>query len=383
MGAARVWASRAWCAGLLVTAGCGSAVDGGVLYEPWVDGPGPRQPAFLAFSAAYDGQGTAPIGTEGFPQRLSDTGAFADAATLQPADGILPYEIQAPLWSDGAFKQRWLSVPENATLGYSETGHWRLPPGTVFVKHFEMALDERFPEQRRRLETRFWVAASPDAQYGVSYKWNDEQTDAELLVDSTTEMLSIIGADGTERTQPYFYPSSSDCVSCHNTSSGFVLGARTAQLNRGVTVQGDRPPVNQLVAWSTWGLIDGRVDTSATLAAPRLVAVNDEAAPLEDRVRSYWDGNCSMCHAGSAGTVPGWDARFTTPFDEQGLDQPPRGSQSASRLIAPGAPEDSYIYLRGDTTQSGLRMPPVGRNRVDDAYIDLLTRWITSLEASE
>jgi uncharacterized repeat protein (TIGR03806 family) len=381
MGQRKVWAVAGTGLGLFGALACGSAVDGGVLYEPWLEGAGPRQRAFLAFSSDHAGGGVGPIEAEGFPKLLSLTGAFADTAALKPASGILPYEIQSPLWSDGAVKQRWLSVPADAAVGYSETEHLRLPPGTVFVKHFEMALDERFPEQRRRLETRFWVTVSPEAQYGVSYKWNEEQTDAELLVEGEVEPLSIIGPDGEARTQAYSYPGPGDCGACHTAQSGFVLGARTAQLNRDISYQRDRPAVNQLVAWSNFGLLDALVDTSASLRAPQLVSVTDEEAPLEERVRSYWDGNCSMCHAGADGSVPGWDARYATPFAEQGLERPPRNmSRPASRLIAPGAPEDSFIYLRGATTESGLLMPPVGRSRVDEVYVDVLARWIGSLD---
>jgi hypothetical protein len=74
--------------------------------------------------------------------------------------------VQAPLWSDGAAKRRWLSVPAGTSLGYTESGHPGFPPGTVLVKHFEMAMDERFPEQRRRLETRFWIVVSDTEQSG-------------------------------------------------------------------------------------------------------------------------------------------------------------------------------------------------------------------------
>lgn len=379
MGERKVWAvagTGLWLGALA----CGGTVDGGVLYQEWVEGAGPRQPAFLAFSPDYSGEGVGPLGASGFPKLLSLTGAFADVGTLKPSSGILPYEIQSPLWSDGAAKQRWLSVPADAVVGYSETEHLRVPSGTVFVKHFEMALDERFPEQRRRLETRFWVSVTEEAQYGVAYKWNDDQTDAELLVEGEVEALSIIGPNGETRTQSYSFPGPADCFSCHNAQSGFVLGARAAQLNRDVSYRRDRPAVNQLVAWSNFGLLDAPLDRSASLRAPQLVTVTDETAPLEERVRSYWEGNCSMCHAGAEGTIPGWDARYATPLSERGLEQPPRDtSRPASRLITPGEPEDSFIYLRGATTEAGLLMPPVGRSRVDEAYVDVLARWIASL----
>ncbi len=367
----------------LATSGCGSAGDAQVLYEPWLDGPGPRQPAFLAFSSAYDGRGPAPIGAPDFPKLLSQTGAFSDAASLEPMSGVVPYDVQAPLWSDGASKQRWLAVPEGTSIGYSETGQYELPTGTVFVKHFELALDERAPAERRRLETRFWVASSAEAQYGVSYKWNEEQTDAELVIASETEMLSLVGSDGSTRTQPYFFPGPADCHTCHNEPAGFVLGVRTAQLNRDIAYQLNRPPVNQLTAWSSWGLLDQRVDTVTTSTAPRLAAVDDEERSPEDRVRSYWDGNCAMCHAGADGSVPGWDARYSTALEEQGLAQPPLSTTAlASQLISPGSPEDSFIYVRGDTTELALRMPPLARNRVDEVYVDLLASWISSLDTA-
>jgi uncharacterized repeat protein (TIGR03806 family) len=374
------WSLAAASCGLFLASACGSTGDAQVLYDPWVADPGPRQPAFLAFSSQYDGVGPAPIGLPNFPKLLSQTGAFADAAELVPVSGVIPYEIQSPLWSDGAFKRRWVSLPEGQVFGYTETEHFDVPPGTVFVKHFEMALDERAPQQRRRLETRFWVAVRPGAQYGVSYKWNEDQTDAELLVTAETELLNITGADGNVRSQPYFFPGPGDCYSCHNDRAGFVLGARAAQLNRTTAYTADRPGTNQLAAWSEWGMLDTRLDTSATIRGPHLTAYTDATQPIEDRVRSYWDGNCSMCHAGGDGSIPGWDARFTTPFEEQGLDHAPSNTSSgASSLISPGAPEDSLIYLRGDTTDPGLRMPPVGRNRIDQAYVDLLGEWIASL----
>jgi hypothetical protein len=46
-----------------------------------------------------------------FPQTLADTGAFASLATLTPQPGIIPFELNVPLWSDGAHKTRWFCLP--------------------------------------------------------------------------------------------------------------------------------------------------------------------------------------------------------------------------------------------------------------------------------
>jgi hypothetical protein len=143
----------------------------------------------------------------------------------------------------------------------------------------------------------------------------------------------------------------------------------------------DRPAYEQLLAWSDWEILDTAFDGGSVALASRLAGVADESASLQDRVRSYWDGNCSMCHAGVDGPVPSWDARFSTAFEDQGLFEAPRNSVSgAARLITPGSPQDSFIYLRGNTTELGLRMPPLARNRIDTAYVELLARWINSLE---
>jgi hypothetical protein len=50
-----------------------------------------------------------------------------------------------------------------------------------------------------------------------------------------------------------------------------------------------------------------------------------------------------------------------------------------SRLIVPGEPERSLIYLRSQSTQPGVRMPPLLKNRADERYLELLARWIESL----
>lgn len=379
LGMCRVRAVSLLVGGLF--AACGGVEDGQEVFAPGV-GAGERPQPFLRFpadtvQAPRDEAELAPD----FPRLLSQTGAFRDTARLLPSAGLLSYEIQAPLWSDGAVKTRWVAVPETGEVRVSDEEPWRMPDGTVFVKHFEMALDEGLPTLRRRLETRLLVAARGGTYYGVTYKWREDGSDAELLLDAEQETLTITDEDGVTREQPYYYPGARDCNTCHNASAGYALGMRTRQLNREHEYRTGFPGVNQLVAWSGWGLLDREFDNTGALLAPRLADPTDEGAELQDRVRSYWDGNCSMCHAGGEGTVTGWDARASTPYEQQGLDRRPRSSspESPALLITPGAPDESYIYQRGATSETPLRMPPLGRNRVDDAYLEMLQRWISSL----
>src|SRR5690606_15999492 len=67
----------------------------------------------------------------GFPQWLSDTGLFASTADLQPASGLIPYDVAAPLWSDYSSKQRWIAVPNNQRITFNAEGAWDFPVGTV------------------------------------------------------------------------------------------------------------------------------------------------------------------------------------------------------------------------------------------------------------
>src|SRR5580698_5125073 len=91
------------------------------------------------------------------PPHLSQTGAFKDVPNLVPGDNLIPYDLIVSFWSDGAEKSRWVSVPSGGKIKFAPTGEWIFPPGTVFVKNFELATDETNPTVRRRLETRLLV----------------------------------------------------------------------------------------------------------------------------------------------------------------------------------------------------------------------------------
>ena len=195
-------------------------------------------------------------------------------------------------------------------------------------------------------------------------------------------MLEITGADGQKRQQPYVYPGPYDCMTCHNEEAGYVLGVRTEQLNQPVSgldaLFGDNP----LVDWSRRGVLDWQIDDASAATGPRLVALDDESHSMEDRLRSYWAGNCAMCHGAGPKIRSNWDARWSTPFAKQGiLDGPLENGErvEGERVIAPGDLERSAIYTRSTSDVVELRMPPIGRRHADPRYAALLERWIRSL----
>jgi hypothetical protein len=156
-----------------------------------------------------------------------------------------------------------------------------------------------------------------------------------------------------------------------------VLGVRTAQLN-GSDGEGD----NQLAAWLARGLLRDGPSANELAALPHLSRLNDETQSLEQRVRSYWDSNCAMCHGVEKRIRASWDARYETPIEARHLVSEPAingGDDGATLLIEPGAPERSILYQRDASLLSGKRMPPLATHRRDEAYLEVLERWIESL----
>jgi uncharacterized repeat protein (TIGR03806 family) len=319
-----------------------------------------------------------------FPPLLSKTAAFKDIRALTPADFLIPYDINVAFYSDGASKLRWVSVPKSADsgsafkVGFSENGEWRFPPGTVFVKQFDLTLDETQPEIKHRLETRLLVCDSTGGVYGVTYKWRNDNSDAELLTTNVTETYHIQTSSGV-RTQNWYYPSSKDCRTCHTSTAGGVLGLKTRQLNREFMYpNGVRD--NQLRAWNHIGLFEPALNEEAVPHYSSLAQADDARRSLEDRARSYLDANCAYCHR-PGGTVAFFDARYDTPLDKQGLVNGrvliDEGFDRA-RVISPNDVWRSIALVRISSLE-GLKMPPLAHETLDEKGCALLRNWIESL----
>jgi uncharacterized repeat protein (TIGR03806 family) len=314
---------------------------------------------------------------EDLPQRLSQTGVFASLEDLTPNLGMIPYDVNTPLWSDGAEKRRWIALPGKAPITFREKGSWTFPAGTVLVKHFEFPQAGAPP---RRLETRVLFVAE-DGGYGATYRWNDEQSDAELLSDALTEEIELQTLSGAQRVA-WTYPSQKDCLVCHTRNAGFVLGVNTRQLNREMAYPQTGVVDHQLRAWRYAGTFANPPPEQSLPSLPKLAAIGDGSAPLEHRVRSYLDANCAQCHrpGGARGT---FDARFDVPLARQGLV----GGRliaadlgiSDAEVVVPGSPERSMLYLRMNRRSDAFNMPPLATNCVDDEAMAVIAEWIKQL----
>lgn len=302
-----------------------------------------------------------------FPQTLAATGVFSDPVALEPAQGLVPYEIAIPFWSDNAIKRRWFALPDsNAKFGFSAETPWALPPGSLWVKHFDLELIPGEPESRRRLETRLLVKTT-NSIYGVTYRWDDTQTNAVLVSEAGRDEEFAIVENGITRTQIWHYPTRAECLACHNSGGGVALGFSTAQLNLEVPCPGGT--TNQLLAFSHAGYLDALLTNTATL--PALYHRTNVHQPVSLRARSYLAANCSQCHQPGAGYTLSaiWDARPNIPLGEAGI---------LGRLLKPHAPDDSVLWIRMASPDFS-RMPPIATAMLDTNGMDLMRRWSLSI----
>lgn len=322
-----------------------------------------------------------------FPRRLSETGLFESVPKHRPAPGVQPYEVASALWADGAAKERFLALPgssrirpdtiPNRYVTSEDAWTWDFPDGTVLVKTFSLG--------DRRVETRLLHLEKLDGSQdirsqvwrGYTYRWNDEQSDADLVDAAGRDVETTYNDAGGRQRQVWHFPSRNQCLQCHGMSAHFVLGVTTMQLNRDIDAPG-AGKINQLDWFTKQGLFETPL-TRPPADLPRLVDVADETQPLELRARSYLHANCAHCHVYLGGGNSEFRIHAATPLPQAGLVDaaPTHGTLGLpdARLLAPGSPERSLILHRMGVSGEG-RMPPLASSVVDAQGMDLLARWI-------
>ncbi len=337
-----------------------------------------------------------------FPRKLSETGLFTSTKDLTPAPGVVPYAVNAELWSDHAVKDRFLAVPGTAQIEFDTVEYpqpapgaprgWRFPDGTVAVKTFSMELEKGNPSgRRRRLETRILhfeqvegtEEVGDQVWRGYTYVWNDDQTDAELLdAQGADREISIrdASASGGDRKQKWHFPSRAECTLCHTMPAKYVLGLNTLQMNRNYDY-GKGHVANQLRELEELGMFKTPLPKSPQ-ELPHLVNYRDESQQLDQRARSYLHSNCAHCHMKWGGGNAEFQLLATMPLAELGIvnARPHQGffNLKDPKVLVPGNPERSMIYHR--ITKLGLgRMPHVASNVIDEQSAKMLREWIAGL----
>ena len=326
------------------------------------------------------------------PPLLSGTGIYANTTNRTPASGLIPYAPNAPQWKDNASSSWFMALPNGAgpitpgeQIQFQPTSWWTFPAGSVFVKNWDLTVNET-NSTTRRLETQVLVRNNNGSVYGVTYKWRPDNSDADLLSSSLSENILITNATGV-RTQTWYYPSPSDCQECHNTavagnSYGIgVLGVNARELNGNLTYPATGVTDNQIRTLNRLGLLYPAINETNITGYSRLSAVTNLAASLQDRVRSYLDVNCQMCHQ-PGGQGPTWDARYDTPLARQNITNYPAsfplGISDNACIVKSKDIWRSVLLARINTTNQDIQMPDF-RNLIDTNAVQVITDWINSL----
>jgi uncharacterized repeat protein (TIGR03806 family) len=299
------------------------------------------------------------------PTQLSATGCVNPADATQPASGIIPYAPNAPFWSDGGMKSRFLALPDGQRITVGADGDFDFPNGSVLVKNFRIGT--------RPVETRLFMRHDNGEWAGYTYEWNAQGTDATRVVGGKS--VQVGG-------QSWLFPSEAQCLVCHTAAAGRTLGLELAQLNGAITYAATGRTANQLDTLSTIGIL-----TPALTQPPaQLPAMPDPfgTGSLTERARAYLHTNCSNCHRPGGGTPVSMDLRYTTALASANacevVPTRPLGVANA-RLIAVGGTDPasrSMIVLRANRIDADS-MPPIQPRVVDTAGLALLASWVNSL----
>ena len=346
--------------------------------------------------------GPAAVQNLAFPKRLSETGLFASVPDHRPAPGVIPYSVNAALWSDGAFKERFLALPATSRINFDTVANrflvvappgWGFPDGTVLVKTFSLEMEAGNPASRRRIETRLLHLQKlgdtdelRDQHWrGYSYAWNAAQSDAVLVEAAGRDVIYTIRDPraqpaGGARQQTWHFPSRTQCILCHSTSAKFVLGVNTLQMNKEIEVDGRKR--NQLFHLEQLGFFSSPLPPLQRLG--RLVDYEDEHWPINDRARSYLHANCAHCHMKFGGGNSPFQLQANLPLADTGtVDVVPVHAAfdiPEARLLAPGKPERSILHERMARLGGG-RMPPLASAVVDKVGTKLIADWIEQVPA--
>jgi uncharacterized repeat protein (TIGR03806 family) len=311
--------------------------------------------------------------------KLSEYGFFqSPIKELKPAGQVFLYELNSPLFSDYAFKKRFIYLPKGKTVDFSPKDTLSFPEGAIIIKNFYYPADFQKPDENWLIiETRLLIRESYNWK-ALTYLWNAEQTDAQLEIAGAQLAVSWKDKSGTTRSTKYSVPNLNQCKSCHMRSDKLsLIGPVARQLNK--DVEGE----NQLVRWQKAGLLHGLPDIKSV---DRLANYESPTETLDARARGWLEVNCAHCHRldGPAKTSGLHLLASVNDMFHLGVGKPPvaagKGSGSFKYDIVPGKAEQSILYYRIASTDLGVMMPELGRSIVHDEGLDLITRWINEMK---
>lgn len=296
-----------------------------------------------------------------FPQLLSETGCVNPDDPTEMTEAAISYDVNVELWSDGLEKRRWMAIPDGSTITIEASGDWTFPEGSVLIKEFK--------HEGKLVETRLMMHHDDGDWGGYAYRWNDDETDAVLV--PTGQQVDL----GEFLWQ---VPDGATCFSCHVTASGRSLGLHTEQINGDAVYTHTGRLAPQLATLDHIGLFDASIGDPETL--PAFPMLDDDTQSVEDRARAYLHANCHHCHQPDSTVQASFDLRFDTELADMNLCdvEPEHGDLGVTdaKLLVPGDPASSTLFLRPNSADDEFRMPQVGTALVHDDAMSVLSDWI-------
>ncbi len=300
---------------------------------------------------------TLPVVPE-FRPNLSELNLFSgNLGDLNISSKAFKYELNTPLFTDYAHKQRLIALPENTTLQYDGDGLPIFPDNTVIAKTFYYNVDERdLSLGRIIIETRVLIKINGLWETG-DYKWNAAQNEATLDLNGSIVPVTWIDVEGATNSSNYKIPSNTDCFTCHNTFDVTTpIGPKLRNMN--FVVNG----VNQLDDFINNQHLTG---VSGSSEVSSTINWQDASVPLEDRARSYLDINCAHCHieGGNCGNQSILRLAYETSLND---------SKIAERKVS--------ISLRISEYNEGFSMPYIGTTMIHSEGVELIRDYLDTLE---
>ena len=345
---------------------------------------------------------------EGQPQSLADWHVVeVRDGRLALNQGVLPYDLVTPLFTDYAHKLRTVWMPKGQAARYDASEEFDFPVGTILSKTFYypslksgrgegdsvLRSNDGGPDLRggglvlskvRLIETRLLVRRK-GGWVALPYVWNAEQTEARLKRGGELVPLTLVASGGAREQAEYEVPDQNQCGGCHgvDTTSKALhpLGPKARHLNHDFAyAQGSE---NQLVRWTNAGFLTG---APAPASAPRDADWSDPSQPLEARTRAYLDINCGHCHSpkGPGNTSGLWLNAATSEPLRLGRCKLPiaagMGTGDRRHDVVPGKPDASIIPYRMASDDPSVMMPELGRSVVHDEGVQLIRDWIAAMQ---
>ena len=317
------------------------------------------------------------------PERLSEWGLFDEPlAKLIPKKGVIPYELNSPLFTDYSLKKRFIKLPEYTSATYVANEVFDFPEGTILIKNFYYQKDLSMDESESQIiETRLLINEGKSWN-AWTYVWNEDQSDADFEIAGRNVPVSWKNEEGVIKNVNYSVPNLVQCKSCHELSGTMTpIGPSARQLNGDLHYESGIK--NQLIFWSENGMLDSLPSLPTVQKLARWDDPN--SGTLDDRARAWLEINCAHCHRpeGPAKNTGLHLQASVTDNYRLGVNKPPiaagRGSGGMKYSIVAGKPDESILLHRISSLDPGVMMPELGRKMIHDEGIELIRKWIAEM----